>query len=220
MSNTRMEYVSQLISLYELISLGLFLLAICTQSPFLAILGVAAVSKQLPEKLMKRLVPFPKYIRDRPRAAMNCNVLNKGGSYAEKPGFPSGHTTTAWFLFIYMYVQLQRYAKSGAWNATCVTGFYALFVPVSRILLHCHTPEQIYGGILLGSIWAILFDWVEQKYLMSFEWYKRDKSRVFQTMSSEMWKTFQQKHPNVDQWLVLLLVLATVIGSETAWKFG
>jgi membrane-associated phospholipid phosphatase len=178
MRESLVQYVSQLVSLYELTPLGLALLGATTQSSYLAILAAATASKQLPEKIMKRMIPFPAYLRDRPSSATDCNLINKGGSYAAKPGFPSGHTTTAWFLFIYFVLQVRR-DNVRAILPAMISGVFALLVSVARVTLRCHTPVQIYGGIVLGTLWAIAFDQLEQRKLEQIEWYRNDKARVF-----------------------------------------
>jgi len=175
--------VSELISLYELVPFGLFLWAAATQSPFLAILAFATLSKQIPEKLIKRFVPLPKSIRARPKGATNCNALNKGGSYTEKPGFPSGHTTTAWFIFTYCYLQYRNHSK--LFGPVFLTSLYALAMPIARVTLQCHTEEQVVGGMVLGILWASAFVQLEKRVLEKQSWYATDKERVLEWFASD-----------------------------------
>lgn len=168
------------LSLYELIPAGMLLVAAMTQNVFLATFAVAVWSKQLPEKTMKRLIPFPDSLRARPSTAFDCNWLNKGGEYASRAGFPSGHTTTVWFIFSFLVIQAFR-DKDRRYPITCaITGVLAILVPYARVALECHTPIQIYGGMLTGLVWAVLFDQIEQRILLTNATYRAHRDRVFQ----------------------------------------
>lgn len=208
--------ISELVSLYELMPFGLFLWAAATQSPFLAILAVATLSKMLPEKLMKRFVPFPKGIRARPKKASNCNALNKGGSYEDKPGFPSGHTTTAWFIFTYCVLQYQKHPK--LFGPVWVTSLYALAVPIARIALSCHTPTQIAGGMVLGTLWAFGFVQLENRVLDKQSWYKADKERIVAWFSSDSYAFATQKH--MSRFFILGLVSITLMASMVTQRYA
>lgn len=208
--------VSELISLYELMPFGLFLWAAATQSPFLAILAMATLSKQIPEKFIKRIVPVPKSIRARPSRANNCNALNKGGSYAEKPGFPSGHTTTAWFIFTYCYLQYQYQPK--LFGPVFLTSLYALAVPLARIALHCHTEEQVVGGMLLGILWANGFVQLEKRLLEKKPWYKADKERVLEWFQTDSY-TFAAQKP-IHRFFMVGIILVFVSVLVVMRRFG
>lgn len=173
--------IFELISLFEIFTiLGLLMLALVAQNIYLFVLALATLSKQLPEKIIKRLIPIPKWLRDRPEKAMDCGIINKGGIYAKKAGFPSGHTTMVWFLFIYTLLEYVRLQKQGRniLIPLLLTAVFAVLVPVARIRLHCHTVAQIIGGIILGTVWAFLFYTLEQHFLMKNSLYLNHKDKA------------------------------------------
>ena len=172
--------IFELISLFEIIILvGLFVFALVSKNIYLGILGLGVLSKQIPEKLIKRL-NFPKRFRDRPAQAMNCGIINTGGSYDKKAGFPSGHTTMAWFLFMYTLLEYIRLKKEGRdlFMPLIFTSLLAVCIPIARVGLHCHTIPQIIGGIFLGSVWASLFYAFEQYFLIHQKRYQEDKDKI------------------------------------------
>ena len=171
----------EIISLYEAIMmLGLLFISLAGKNLFTLIFCIALISKQIPEKILKKLIPFPKKLRERPKGARDCDLLNKGGEFDEKPGFPSGHTTTAWFLFIYTLLEFFRLKKKGIsiYGSIILTGLFALLMPIARFGLKCHTIEQVIGGIVLGTLWAGVFYWFEQEILMESNRYREDKQKV------------------------------------------
>lgn len=171
----------EVVSLYEAIMMiGLLFLSVAGKNLFTLIFCIALTSKQIPEKILKKIVPIPEKLRARPKGATDCNLLNKGGEFGEKPGFPSGHTTTAWFLFVYNLLEFFRLKKQGIsiYGSLIVTGLFALLMPIARFGLKCHTIEQIIGGMVLGTLWAGVFYWFEQGLLMDSHRYREDKQKV------------------------------------------
>lgn len=167
----------QIISLYEIAPFGIFLNGLAASNVFLIVFALAILSKHLPEQFIKRLVPVPDTIKSRPVDAMDCGMLNDGGPYNKKPGFPSGHTTTAWFIFTYVLL-LQSKINQKCVGLMIITSLFAVLVPYSRVALHCHTLTQVSAGALLGSVWAWLFFLFEQNVLIHNERYKQDRERL------------------------------------------
>lgn len=90
----------------------------------------------------------------RPVGARDCDALCDGGASGGRPGFPSGHVTTA---------------------AMCVTGLWlrggdplALWLGVpwvaamgwARWAKHCHNSQQIAGGAVFGGACALGLHWL------------------------------------------------------------
>lgn len=156
-------YAWRIISLYEVI--------------FLAILAIYAVVKKERRLLyflffnslivhgsvtaVKYSISQEKYaFNQRPKAAANCNMFSTGGP-CQTPGFPSGHSAGAVFIFSYFYFSRKR------WNAlNTVTFLFAVLVPISRVYLNCHTLLQVIAGSLYGFFLGWIYvHFVESKIL-------------------------------------------------------
>ncbi len=73
---------------------------------------------------------------------------------AEGYSFPSGHTqntATIWTFFMLLFRKGWLYA---------VGVLIILLVGVSRIYLGVHTPADVIGGILIGSVWVVLWGFI------------------------------------------------------------
>lgn len=97
----------------------------------------------------------------RPENACNCNLFNMGGAVGFKPGFPSGHTATATFLWVVLnkyfakkYPQYQKEIYYGLLIMVISTMF-------ARYMKSCHNIQQIIGGFLIGFIAGTLFNQFE-----------------------------------------------------------
>lgn len=91
---------------------------------------------------------YPLFLR--PKDACNCNIMNAGGSYADRLGMPSGHVTMATFVVIMIAYKTQSIATI-ACALLCV-----LLIALSRVVKRCHTVSQVIAGVIMGIIFSIL----------------------------------------------------------------
>lgn len=86
----------------------------------------------------------------RPPAAQNCSILNKGGSYANKIGMPSGHMLTASFVLTFLYLMSPSLFKLYFGTSLMI------LIGLSRYYKHCHTVPQIIFGVITGALLAFI----------------------------------------------------------------
>jgi membrane-associated phospholipid phosphatase len=187
MINERLVY--EIISLYEYVAVfGLGFLAIAGKNSFVLVLLLALISKQIPEKLLKfygnkhleKLLNYP--VNSRPAGAFNCNMLNQGGNAEQNPGFPSGHSTVASFLFfvvLFQSLRIKSADKKSIINLVGLTSIFLVLVPLARVKIGCHTIQQVLGGVALGFIWAWLFSKLDEQLAKSSERYREDRDKAF-----------------------------------------
>lgn len=166
------------ISLYEFVAtVGLAFLAASGLNLYAAMLLVFLVGKQIPERILKDLVFKKQPLNTRPTGAMDCNLINRGGDATSKPGFPSGHTTTASFLFFIQIFQFINTNKNG--GLLTLSGIFAVLVPFARVALRCHTLPQVMGGFILGCLLALLFLVLENNVFINIPRYVEDKKKFY-----------------------------------------
>jgi membrane-associated phospholipid phosphatase len=172
--------IYQIISLSEFAALtGILAVAITSRNLFLAVIGFFLILKQLPEKLLKSNIKGT--LSKRPDNAKNCNMINKGGE-SKTPGFPSGHSTIASFLFFVIlleFVRVKKIYKVNLYELLLLGLVLLLAVPYSRVKLGCHTTEQVLGGVVLGFIVFLIFVLFEKHVLLKNKRYVKDKLRVY-----------------------------------------
>ena len=94
---------------------------------------------------------FPKCnILYRPEGAFNCNFLNEGGNASGKPGFPSGHVSTASYIMMSLYLYYKTNIE--------LSIFYVLVVAFARLNKKCHNIYQVIGGMIYGYFVAKIFN--------------------------------------------------------------
>lgn len=93
----------------------------------------------------------PLFDSPRPAGATACNLLCNSGSWAGKPGFPSGHMTITSVFATSMAFLYPTPLAIGS----CVA--LVLAMGWSRYAKKCHTLTQIIGGTLYGFAIAVLF---------------------------------------------------------------
>lgn len=178
--------IYEFISLYEIFSVsGLITSSILLKNVYPLVISIVILLCSIPEKVTKKLIHLPPYLNQRPVGSSDCNVINKGGDYTEKEGFPSGHTMKTWFLFIYsimLYVKEKKNNRSLI-GLVVVTSLYALLIPIARLRLNCHTLPQIIGGIIYGIIWAVLFYFFEENVLLKWNLYRSDKEKIMEYLN-------------------------------------
>jgi membrane-associated phospholipid phosphatase len=162
------------ISLYQFISLlFLFIISVLYKNIYTLSLFLFLIIVTFSVKFIKRSKYINSFYKDdinnRPSNASNCNLFNKGGDYSNKPGFPSGHTTAATFLFFIMLFEYidsnNKEIKNKIIPFLIITLFFQITMPIARVKLNCHTKKQVYGGIITGILFAIIYKCVDKKIL-------------------------------------------------------
>jgi len=111
-------------------------------------------------KVSRRI--FPKSgIFLRPPDAMNCSLFNKGGSYANRIGMPSGHVALTTFVITsLLYLNHRRISIP-----LIIIGFLVIvLMGLSRYYRRCHTAYQVIAGAGLGILLFGLYKLILDKY--------------------------------------------------------
>jgi membrane-associated phospholipid phosphatase len=180
----------EMISLYEFLAVaGILILSILLKNSFLAVLFTMLILKQIPEKILKLFVFEGKAVNRRPLAAQDCNMINKGGPAWKRSGFPSGHTTVAFFLWAYFLFEfIKRRNVTGTKEKSIppvivITSLFAILVPYARVGIECHTLEQVMAGSVLGISWAALFFYgIDPALERASNQYSQDRKRIFDAL--------------------------------------
>ena len=180
--------IYDIISLYEFVAIsGLGIFTIGNENLYTLGLLTMLIGKQLPEKLIKKVVLKDNELNIRPSNALNCNMINQGGFADKNPGFPSGHSTVAFLLLtIFMYEYIVNYKnniKNSNLNVNKIPFILlllillAILVPYSRYKTGCHTPLQVISGSILGIIIGLIYVLVIDKmWLSKYPKYINDKN--------------------------------------------
>jgi membrane-associated phospholipid phosphatase len=181
--------VYELISLYEFVAVvGIALLSIVLKNRFLAFLFIMLLLKQVPEKIFKFLIFQGRDINNRPKTARDCNMINKGGDASHRSGFPSGHSTVAFFLWAFLVLEFYKQHKGTNTKVPLppilfIVTLFALLVPMARVKIECHTTPQVLGGAVLGVLWAVLFSYALDPLLeKSISGYGSDKRAILDSI--------------------------------------
>ena len=175
--------ILSIISLYEIsMIMGFFITSLSQQNLYIGILILFIICKNIPETISKKFI-----FSRRPNGATNCDAINQGGK-TDKNGFPSGHTMFATFVFVYtLYECLRIKSELGyvLWSPIVVTGAFFIAMPITRVLIGCHTIPQVFGGFIFGVIWAGLFIVLEKNVFMKLPRYKKDKERFINSFNPQ-----------------------------------
>ena len=60
-----------------------------------------------------------------------------------------------------------------------ITLFFQITMPISRVKLNCHTNKQVYGGIITGILFAIIYKYIDKKVLSRMNRYNDNKKSFF-----------------------------------------
>ena len=89
----------------------------------------------------------------RPDGACNCGVVRNGQKTKSlSSGMPSGHSQLAWFIYgflTYFLIDINYKYKN---FFIAFGGLFSAFLSYSRVLVNCHTIEQIIVGSGLGFV--------------------------------------------------------------------
>ena len=179
--------VFEMISLYEFLAVaGILIMSILLKNSFLAVLFTMLILKQVPEKILKLFVFEGKPINRRPSSAQDCNMINKGGPAWSRSGFPSGHTTVAFFIwayFLFEFIKRKNGKEQPIPPVIVITSLFAILVPYARVGIECHTVEQVMAGSVLGVAWAALFFYAIDPALERVSsQYSQDRKRIFDAL--------------------------------------
>lgn len=178
--NPKSIQVYDFISLYEYaVIFGIFALAIAGNNMYLFFILAGALSQEIPVYALKSTIKDP-----RPDGASNCNIINLGTKSSEN-GFPSGHTTFSSFVFIYSLYECMKIQKETGkmpWGILLITGLFFILMPIARVQKGCHTVSQVLGGLVMGSLWAGLYIFLEENYFLSIDLYRQDKKRFIASL--------------------------------------
>jgi len=186
--------IYDVISLFEFVALsGLTIFGIGNENLYALSLVGMMVAKQIPEKIIKKVVLTGNQINIRPQEAFNCNMINGGGAAFMNAGFPSGHSTVAFMLltiFLYEYYMHRTNIKIttnnfigseiNIPNIIFILLILAVLVPYSRYKSRCHTGYQVIGGCILGIIMGLLYTMViDRRWLSNYPKFVEDKNRFY-----------------------------------------
>lgn len=114
-----------------------------------SLLGLLSlIGSGLSAQVMKRMIDSP-----RPKAFFTNHILNTipGVKLYTAHSFPSGHTTTAFALFL-MLALISKNKNWGLFYFLC-----AAFVGMSRVYLAQHFFCDVYAGSIIGVLFTMLF---------------------------------------------------------------
>jgi len=114
---------------------------------FLGTTGTTIISELIKKYLIGRA-------SQRPDGAKNCDMLCMDGNQSGYPGMPSSHASTVTF-FAVMY-----WYKTDSYIIRSLLIIFILSVLIARFVKHCHTINQLIGGVLLGLILSIIWNCV------------------------------------------------------------
>lgn len=113
--------------------------------------GVCLIAIDLSTKVIKYLTRNLGDLFTRPELATGCDILCREGPCGNKPGFPSGHMTTAAFFSTVFYLT----------NPSVVTASVGISIIIAtawaRYIKNCHNVLQICAGGIYGVIGGAVF---------------------------------------------------------------
>lgn len=93
---------------------------------------------------------------ERPDGACNCGIIRNGKkNLALSSGMPSGHSQLAWFVFSFFASYLYDIKYKHKNILIIFGGFLSTFLSYSRVLVNCHTIEQIVVGSGIGFVFGL-----------------------------------------------------------------
>jgi membrane-associated phospholipid phosphatase len=116
-----------------------------------AVLGANALVMGIKPFLVAVLGSHDPWIR--PIGARNCNALGDGGASGGRPGFPSGHMTTATVCVSALW--LRDHNPLILWLGIP----WIVAMGWARWAKQCHNWQQILGGIAFGVTCAAALHW-------------------------------------------------------------
>jgi membrane-associated phospholipid phosphatase len=94
----------------------------------------------------------------RPDGACNCGVFRNGHiNKSISSGMPSGHSQLAWFIYGFLINLLFDINHKYKNIFLALGGLFSAFLSYSRVLVNCHTIEQITLGSFIGFVLG--FSW-------------------------------------------------------------
>ena len=121
---------------------------------------------------------YPEIMYDitrRPEGASNCDFFSRKGPVKYgTPGFPSGHMTTVTFFSVFIILLgYHNFIKNNPHNSQNFINFIIeknmliitnllliILTGWARCYKGCHNLFQVFGGFILGSIYAFIFYYI------------------------------------------------------------
>jgi len=104
----------------------------------------------LGSKALKQIIKDP-----RPEGAMNCNIINCGGSAKGEFGMPSEHMAVSSYMILSTLLISTKnpviWSLGIAWLAA---------IGWARYAKHCHSLKQVIGGTVYGGGAALILNWI------------------------------------------------------------
>ena len=120
--------------------------------------------------------------------------LDAGASYESGYSFPSGHTTAATAFAVAIFLTCKK--KYSSWIL-----LFPLLMAISRIYLMVHYFSDCVGGLIVGSVSAILgyltVKWIYVSKLKLFVWAR--ELDLFKSSKSNVATTNTHKNSNLEQ---------------------
>jgi hypothetical protein len=137
---------------------------ILTRDPVYFIMFIGILSCAAIVKLLKVIFPTVK----RPKGACDCGAFNQGGNDEGQPGMPSGHVACITYFFVFLGVLRAMYGTASIYDHTLyivIAMFLITMMSLSRYHKKCHDVRQIIGGIVVGTMLAIvnIMLWLKMK---------------------------------------------------------
>ena len=88
----------------------------------------------------------------RPDGARDCDMMCRNGDVSGKPGFPSGHMSTAAFFCVFIGLLAWRRHVSSKYLVLVCGCAYVVLTAYARLKKKCHNEVQVVAGALLGAV--------------------------------------------------------------------
>jgi len=138
------EFITQ--SLIVVIGIPYFLYLLTFDYRWIQVIMYNLIAIFIHDMIKKASIGVDYQFLKRPVGAINCDLCSKNGDQSGKPGFPSGHVTTAASFFTSIYLLFPEYKENAIWAGI----LYTILMAWSRISKRCHTLLQTIAGTVLG----------------------------------------------------------------------
>jgi membrane-associated phospholipid phosphatase len=153
---TNASQVWNMISVFVIALFGYpFIKFIETNNVYYLLFGISAGIVDLSTKVIKAATANLGIQWQRPEGARGCDILcSMEKECAGRPGFPSGHATTAAFFATVLYLGASKKDKP---RILAFGVFLVAIICASRYKKQCHNVLQLASGTLYGCATGILF---------------------------------------------------------------
>ncbi|MCH5321720.1 MAG: phosphatase PAP2 family protein [Eubacterium sp.] len=140
--------------------------------------------------IVTNVVVKPMALRIRPYNTLQGNAdyfnwyLGAGSLSESDYSFPSGHTTAATEIAMALFLCFMKDKKKIAWLFPCI----ALCTAGSRIYLMVHYPSDIVGGLIVGTVAAVIAYFLMKLVMIVF-----DKTKLGNIDAAKLFKKITEK---------------------------